>query len=73
MKVAALLTTLLLTTVLAACSAEQSRTLAPQAAPASVDPSIPALTITAHRMTASEKLAYDRSTAVDVAALKTGN
>ena len=91
MKTTALVPMLAFTVLLAACSAEQSLTPAPQASRtsqptptaqvaqaaqatnATIDPSIPALTITARRMSDTEKLAYDRATAVDLAALKTGN
>ncbi|MBC7514329.1 MAG: hypothetical protein H7234_07835 [Herminiimonas sp.] len=71
MKVIAIFTTLLLAILLAGCSAEQSRGPSPQAMRNVVDPSIPALTITATRMTDSEKLAYDRSLSVKVAGLPT--
>ncbi len=73
MKAIALLATLSLMTTLAGCSAEQPGRPAPQAAHGTVDPSIPAVTITARRMSASEKLAYDRSLTANVAGLKTGN
>ena len=70
MKVIVSLTTLLLAVLLAGCSVEQSRGPAPQATRNVVDPSIPAVTITARRMTDSEKLAYDRGLSVHVAGLK---
>lgn len=71
MKAIALLTALSLAAALAACSAEPSRGQAPQARHTTVDPSIPALTVSARRMTDGEKLAYDRSLTVNIAGLKT--
>ena len=72
MRAIAIFTTLSLAVLLASCSVEQSHGQALQAMRDVVDPSIPAVTITATRMTNSEKLAYDRSLAVKVAVLPPG-
>ena len=69
MKVIFFLTTLSLSVMLAGCSAEASFAPAVQVERNVIDPSIPAVTISTRRMTDVEKLAYDQSLAVKVAAL----
>lgn len=77
MKEIGLTAILSLATLLAACSAEQSRDASPSAATQAarnvINPSIPAVTVTARRMTTAEKLAYDHTPAVNVAGLQSGN
>ena len=77
MKKMVLPATLSFLALLSACSAEQSYNAAPstehQAGRNVIDPGIPAVTITARRMTPTEKLAYDRNLPVNVAGLQSSN
>ena len=73
MRVIFFVATLSLSALLTGCSAEPPRARAPHAERNTVDPSIPAVTITARRMTDAEKLAYDHSLAVKLAGLPAGN
>ena len=69
MRVIFFLTTFSLSVMLAGCSAEASFAPAVQVERNVINPSIPAVTISAWRMTDVEKLAYDQSLAVKVAVL----
>ena len=69
MKVIFVLITLSLSGFLVGCSADASPTPTARVERNVIDPSIPALTISARHMTNVEKLAYDRSLAVKVAGL----
>jgi hypothetical protein len=74
MKAPVLILLILSLQTLSGCSAENSlasKAVPPHAAALSIDPSIPTVTITARRMTPSEKLAYDQSQSTTLAALKT--
>lgn len=69
MKIIFALITLSLSGLLAGCNAEASRAPTVRVERNGIDPNIPALTISARHMTNVEKLAYDRSIAVEVAGL----